>query len=291
MPDTEQRAAPIRAAGVDWADLWRQKVEARMAADAPGGRPTGPNGWDDRAARFERLTRELDPDADPLARAIRAAVQPTDAVLDVGAGAGRYTFAVAPLVARVTAVEPSPGMRTALEREAAARAADNVTLVPATWQEADVEPHDVALVANVLYFVADPVPFLEKVDRSARRACYIFHRVEDRASVMGRIWTEMGAHRPPEPGFLDLYNLLFAMGIRPHARLLGTAQQARYDSLEEAFVEARWFLGLGPDDQERDDRIRALLADILLKSEGRLGFPTGPQMAMVFWEKGRSDGR
>lgn len=283
-----QRATVIRAGDVDWAALWREKVEARLADNPPAEAAAGGNRWDARAPRFARMSRALDPSADPLAVALRDAVQPSDAVLDVGAGAGRYTFVLAPLVDRVTAVEPSPGMRSALESAAAARRLTNVTVVSSTWQEAEVQPHDVALVVNVLYFVPDAVSFIEKLDRSARRACYIFHRVEEMASIIEPLRSEVGRRRPSEPGFLELYNLLFTMGIRPNVSLVRPSLGGRYGSLDEAIYEVRQqFLGLDPEDHAHDDRIRAFLADALVKTEGGLGFARGPQMAILSWNKDR----
>ncbi|HEY7063314.1 MAG TPA: class I SAM-dependent methyltransferase [Chloroflexota bacterium] len=275
----------IRAGGLDWAAHWRRLLEAREAA---GRAPATMDGcrWDARADRFARLTQALDAATDPFVQTLRAAVQPSDTLLDVGAGAGRYCLPLAPHVARVTAVEPSPGMRARLAAAAERRDLDNVDVVAGSWPQAAVEPHDVVVVANVLYFVRDVVPFLEKLDRSARRACFLLHRVEPRLTPLLARWQEIGGQAPlPEPGFLDLYNVLFAMGIRASARLLPREFAVRYDTLEEAVAEVREFLAVGPGPHPDDAQIRALLAEILVERDGRLGLPHEPQMAIVSWEK------
>ncbi len=231
------------------------------------------------------MTRELDVESDPIARALRAVVQPSDTVLDVGAGAGRYTFAVAPLVTLVTAVEPSRGMRDSLAQQATARGITNVTIVPGRWEEVAVEAHDVAFVSSVLYFVPDAVPFLEKLDQCARRVCAIFHRVEERAAVLGPGWREPASRRPPEPGFLDLYNLLYAMGIHANARILRTASDRRYGSIEAAMEEARQLLGMSPADPRDDSAIRQSLAGSLVQDKRGLRFPGIQETGMIWWEK------
>lgn len=285
MANPQQGVAAIRAGEVDWANNWRRKVEARQAADSARV-GAGSNRWDDRAQRFARLTRSLDRSSDPFLLALKHAARPADTVLDVGAGAGRYALPLAPDVTRVTAVEPSAGMRSQLEREAAAQGLTNISIVAAGWEEAHVDPHDIAFVAHVLYFVRDVVPFLEKLDRSARRACYILHRVEDLTAPLAPLWREIwGRERPPEPGFLDLYNLLFAVGIRANVQLTDRAFAARYDSFDEAMEEARQLLGLAPDEHSHDGRIRTLLSEALVERDGRLGFPSGPQMAIIRWAK------
>src|SRR5881398_363565 len=188
-------SAPIRATavvpgGIDWAARWRQLVEERESA-GPGGFEAGGSRWEGRADRFARLTRGLDAAMDPFVQAVKAELRPGDSVLDVGAGAGRYSLPIAPNAARLTAVEPSNAMREAFAQEAERRGITNVTIVAGSWEQAEVEPHDVAFVANVLYFVKDAVPFIEKLDAHARRACFILHRVEERAAEMAPLYAHV----------------------------------------------------------------------------------------------------
>jgi SAM-dependent methyltransferase len=285
MASTERSGLEIHAGALDWAEHWRRLVEAREPSFR-GAAPAGGCRWDARAERFARLTSALDAATDPFVRTLRGILRPTDTLLDVGAGAGRYCLPLAASVARVTAVEPSPAMRAQLAEAADARGLRNVDVVASDWQSAQVEPHDVVILANVLYFVRDVVPFLEKLDRAARRACVIMHRVEPRLTPVISRWKALGGRVPPsEPGFLELYNLLFSLGIRPDARILPRTFAPRYDTLEEAVAEARQALAVVPDERPDDARIRALLADILVERDGQLGLPYEPQMAIVWWEK------
>ena len=285
MMEHRMTEPPVRAGNVDWADHWRRTVQARMALHEGGETPAGASRWDDRAERFARMGRALDPNTEPLAVALRSAVRASDTVLDVGAGAGRYTFAVAPLVRHVTAVEPSAGMRAALQEEATRRGVTNVTIVPSAWQAADVEPHDFVFVANVLYFVRDIVPFVDKLNRNARRGCCIIHRVEERASIYGELLSDIAPARPPEAGFLDLYNLLFSIGIRANVQLVRPPISGRYTTVEEAVADVRFGLGIEVEDHSHDEAIHAYLAKTLVQSGEGLGFPRGPQMAVASWEQ------
>ena len=282
--DTSEHA--IRAAGVDWAARWRELVEGREARAAA---PTTPGGsrWDARAARFARLTQELDADRDPLVAALREALRPGDTLLDAGAGAGRYTIPLAASTRRVTAVEPSSGMRDSLADAVAARGLSNVMIVPGAWQDAEVPPHDVVLCSHVLYFVPDVVPFIEKLDRHALRACYIYLRVDARDKPLFPLWHEVhGVERAPEAGFVDLYNLLFSIGIRAHARLAPLERGPRYQDLDDAVEQTREALGLAPNDHQYDGRIQAFLTERLEPDGSQLAFPPYLQTAIVWWEKG-----
>jgi SAM-dependent methyltransferase len=278
------RAPAIRAGGIDWPDRWRQMVHAREMGGLPDFRAGG-NRWEGRAERFARLTRSLDAATDPFVNALTDILHPTDAVLDVGAGAGRYSMPIASKVARVTAVEPSTGMRANLQQEAERRGLANIEVVASSWEEAQVEIHDVAFAANVLYFVPDAVPFLEKMDRCARRACFILHRVDERSAELLPLWEELWGHpRPPETSALDLYNLLFAIGIRPSLRLAPRPAPIRFESSEDAMREVRQSLELASDDQSHDERIAAFLRGVVTRRDGLIEFPPGPQMAIISWD-------
>lgn len=285
MGDLSTRAATIRAGGVDWPARWRTMVEARAAAGTDDFRAGGSR-WDGRAERFARMTRTLDAAADPFVQALSEAIQPGDSVLDVGAGAGRYCLPIASTAAHVTAVEPSSGMRDQLDQAMRARGLTNVSIVASGWEDAKVETHDVAFVANVLYFVPDAERFIEKLDRHARRACFILHRLEERAIRLLPLWEEVwGYPRPPEPSALDLFNLLFAIGIRPSLHLAPRPAPIQFETSEDAIREVRQSLDLAADDRTHDDRIAAYLREVVVTRDGRWEFPPGPQMAIISWEK------
>jgi 2-polyprenyl-3-methyl-5-hydroxy-6-metoxy-1,4-benzoquinol methylase len=276
---------PLEVTGIDWAANWARKVERRQGLT--GSSDSVPsNRWDNRADRFARLTAGLDPRSDPFVAAVAETLRARETVLDVGAGAGRYAVPLASVASRVTAVEPSEGMRTALAAAVAERKLDNVTVVPSSWEAAEVQPHDLVVCAHVLYFVPDVVPFIEKLDRGARRACYILIRVDQQWSPLRPLWKELfGEEQPPEPGFLDLYPLLFSMGIRPHVRLTKPGGGTTFRDWDDAVAQARDRLELPADDHQYDERIRAFLPTVVAQRDGQLSFPPYQQLAILWWEQ------
>jgi len=81
------------------------------------------NQFDPRAeAYLTSAVHAAGPDLRAAVERARAVLQPSSQVLDVGTGAGHLSFALAPLAARVVALDPSPAMLATVRRAAAARA-------------------------------------------------------------------------------------------------------------------------------------------------------------------------
>lgn len=110
-------------------------------------------------------------DGPDLAWLVEAAEpRPTDRAVDLGAGAGHATLAIAPHVAHVTAVDPTPEMHAMAARLAAARAVANVDFVEAT---ADALPFpdgsfDLAVSRFSIHHWPDPAAAFREIARVLR---------------------------------------------------------------------------------------------------------------------------
>ncbi|HEY8490675.1 MAG TPA: class I SAM-dependent methyltransferase [Dehalococcoidia bacterium] len=275
--------------GIDWAARWRTLVDERNAQverlPRRGG-PAGPGYWDRRAEEWRRLGL-APPPGDRFLAVLEPALTPDATVLDVGAGTGRYAFPMAARVRHVTAVEPSAGMRAVLEEEAARLGLRNVTAVPAAWEEAAVEPADVVVCSHVVYGVREMVPFLRKLERHARRAVYLSIRVSQFDQYVLPLWERIwGEPRRPEPGFIDLYNLLYALGVRANVALIPFYGRRTFASAEEAAATVADLLFL-PEDRRPHPEVERYLREHLRPAEdGGLTWDFPPlQAAAVWWER------
>lgn len=225
----------------DWAAHWRTLVEARTAAGTVDGRPTGgrdPHFWDRRARRFQA---NLGAQPDPFLDVVEPFVTPSSTVLDVGGGYGRHSVPLAGRAEWVTLVEPSAGMRD--------RVPDlpNLTLVASDWMDAEVQPAGIVLCAHVLYGVPDPVPFIEKLERSATERVLLCLRGGASPHL-----TERLLPRPRMPQLEDCFNLLRQMGIAPEVVWWPVPLHLHWDDFEDAVEEcAEW---LGPRWDEESGR-------------------------------------
>jgi hypothetical protein len=95
----------------------------------------------------------------------------------------------------------------------AAAAPDNVQVVLARWEDAQIEAHDVVFAANALYRVADPRLALTKIVATARRRGIIVWSV-------GRQPGPQPVGYQPGPDYVHLVDGLFALDVFAHVELI-----------------------------------------------------------------------
>lgn len=245
---------------IDWEARWKQVVADR-ATLASGHANT--DYWDRRAASFARSTGSR---VDDFLRILEPYLSPRKTLIDVGAGAGRFASPLAERLEWVTAVEPSEGMRAHIAPR------DNMTVVASTWEDAEVAPADLVICSHVMYGVADPVAFIEKLDRSAKDRVFVVMRESDlphpATEIRKRLLGSMG---PRLPRFSELFMLLLQMGITPDVDFMAYPTSSRYVNMDEALVDVRALYGEGWDEAEG----RAALQELLRAEDGELLFDGG----------------
>jgi SAM-dependent methyltransferase len=272
------------------ATRWRKLVQARLAEMErlqPGRGALGAAFWDSRAKRFASRVTLSAATTDPFYRRLRRATDRRSTVLDVGAGPGRFTLALAPHVAAVTAVDPSGGMLDICRRQARKLGLANVACVQGRWEEVDVAPADVAFSSYVLPLIADAPRFLSKLDASAARRAFLYLGAFSLDAVMDPLWRHFhGTPRKPGPTYLDAVDVLRELGLKPEVEVVEVASRARFKSPVAAAKDYRDQLCL-PDTPEVRKELRGLLADWLVPRDGALGPPlkTVPA-AVISWGRG-----
>ncbi|HEY8839459.1 MAG TPA: methyltransferase domain-containing protein, partial [Candidatus Dormibacteraeota bacterium] len=179
MQDTTRRIVEE----IDWADRWGWLVADRAAA-AKGH--NDPRYWDRRAQTFARSTQAR---SDAFLDVVAPYLSPRKTLIDVGAGAGRHAVPLAERLEWVTAVEPSEGMRAQIPHR------DNMTVVASSWEDAAVAPADLLICSHVLYGVEDPVPFIAKMETSARERIFIMLRESPMAHLGAVVRERMPGRR------------------------------------------------------------------------------------------------
>jgi FkbM family methyltransferase len=265
----------------DWARLWRDLASQDVQASSEGQAQM--------LERWRKVAKQLDSSGkregypDPLLDFLLSRLEPEMTALDIGAGVGRWTVPIARKVARVTAVEPLAGMRQVLVERAASLEIANLEVVEAPWMDAQVPPHDVAIASHSTYTTADLLAFVRKMERSARRACYLALRVPAHDGVIGELSLRYRGRWHDSPNFIVGFNLLLSAGI--YASVLMEPKPVRTwtdTTLDDAVARAKRHLRLkGPS---HDAAIRDLLSRRLAFVGGAYQWPDAMRSALVYWE-------
>lgn len=244
---------------IDWVERWKRLAGSH---DGGSGVTPGPAYWDRRAKSFARTTHgRLE-----LLSVMEPYLSPHKTLIDVGAGTGRYAVPLANRLEWVTAVEPSLGMRSHIPP------LDNITVVASTWEDAEVAPADLVICSHVMYGVKEPVPFIARLDASARERVFVMMRESRAMHPAVRVRERLGPDPGPrEPRFNDLFNLLLQMGIAPDVTFVRHPLVVHYADMDEALEDCRAFAGDGWTEAEA----RSILEELLRPEEGGLVFDGG----------------
>ena len=252
-----------------------------MARLSPGGGSTSGSFWDTRAERYDRNVRLAHTARDPFLRRLQRRTDERSTVLDAGAGTGRFALALAGGVRHVTAVDPSDAMLAVLQRGAEEHGVTNLTTIHARWEEAEAGRADIAFSSFALTLVRDAVPFLEKLDRAARRRVLLYLGAFNADAVLDPLWRHFhDVPRAPGPSYLDALAVLREMGIDPSVQVVEIPNRKRFATIDEAVEHYRDVL-LVPDTPDVTRELAALLEQWLLGRRGALRSPLHATIAAI----------
>lgn len=285
MPPAEHTPPPVPA--IDYIARWRDIVERRrvqMESAYERAGLTNVDYWGRRAKAYRTSLHER-MDEDPFLLRLLRDVTPDTTVLDVGAGTGRHTVALAPHVSRVTAVDPSEPMLDFLRQDVATHGMGNVETVSGEWMSVEVPPADIVICSHVLYPIADVAPFIQKLAAFARQRVYVYLRVDPLATDLG-FWADFyGEPLQSQPVYLDFVGVLAQLDIIADVEIVEHRFTWTFKTVDEAVDQVGNSLCLREDDVAARTRLRALLNERLISwPDGRLGPRIGSaRSAILSW--------
>jgi CTP:molybdopterin cytidylyltransferase MocA/SAM-dependent methyltransferase len=227
---------------------------------------------------------------DPVLADLLSLVRPTDVVLDIGAGAGRYALPLALAVREVIAVDPSTSMLDGLREGMAESAIRNVRPVQGRWPAAaDVlgaQPiADVTLIAHVGYDIEAIGPFLDALERAARRLCVAILMDRSPASIAEPFWADVHVEpRIPLPALPAFVELLETRNSPPEVRMVA-AERRHWQGREgvEAYLRQQTWVARGG---QKDGQLRAAIdrrAEVGPDGSISLGSDAALEIGIVTW--------
>jgi SAM-dependent methyltransferase len=235
----------------------------RRAPESPWGYPS---------ELFTRTaTVALDAEPSPSHRRAIDALGAGGTVLDVGCGAGGSSLPLGAHATRIVGVDESEAMLESFRRLANAQSVDHLTVAGRWPNVADrVEAADVVVCHHVVYNVPDLVPFLDELDRHARRRVVIELSDDHPQAGLNPLWLALhGVERPAHPTADDVVELLRTMGAAVEVERFGRPSPWTDVDRPAQVAFARKRLCVGPD---RDAEIDRLLR------------PTDRRLVTLWWD-------
>jgi SAM-dependent methyltransferase len=220
---------------------------------------------------------------EPALNALRALVRPSDTVLDIGAGGGRYALPLALVAREVIALDPSEGMLNVLREGIAAHGFENVRVMAGRWPaDADGLAADVVLISHLGYDVEGIGPFLEAMENASRRVCVAVLLDQPPPTPADELWPAVhGVSRATLPSLPEFLALLLARKRLFEVQLVERGPQT-YDDPSQALTWLRSQLWTTPDGP--NDRILQGLVQNLQPRGGRYALSWDPaRIGIVTW--------
>lgn len=240
---------------------WRAELQSWALPDELlAAAPESP--WHLPPALFAHRAAETQAEAGARPSTARAleVLRPGGVVLDVGAGAGAASLALAPPAALIVAVDEQEEMLRAFAAAAEASGAAHRE-IEGRWPDASSRAPlaDVVVCHHVVYNVAEIVPFLEALTGHARTRVVVEMTRLHPMSDLSPLFRELhGLERPTHPTVDDFAEVLSELGYDFRMEPFRTPSRSAEADLAERVAFARRRLCVGP---ERDEEIEAFLRE------------------------------
>jgi ubiquinone/menaquinone biosynthesis C-methylase UbiE len=266
----------------DWNKRWQ---DARLNYTLGQQRVSSPSFWDDRWKGYE--TADGNSDARLKKIISKLGVNPSDMILDIGSGPGALAIPLAQSVQQVTAIDISEVALAHLEARAGKEGLSNVACINKRWEDIklgiDIKQYDI-IVASYMLTMLDLTAALDKMNRAAKRAVYIFDTAGKKYHHFQELWPRLrGEKFIVSPDYIYVVNVLYQMGIYANVDISEYEQVQKYPTLDEAVQQ----LGesLGATTLEDSGIIRGYLRENLVKEEDVVYLKSSQKMAAIWWSK------
>jgi len=263
---------------IDHEKMWLEQIKAFTHLNSAEATAY----WNRRAATFGCKARTGSYASDLLQR---MKLEPSYSVLDIGCGTGITTIPIAKIVRSVTALDLSLAMLDILKQGASQAGVSNINFINKNWDEAvigeDIAEHDIVLASRCLSGIS-LADNLKKINRAARRACYITWRAARSDKFEAEVYRTIEKEYTLHPEYIIIYNILYKLGISASVDIFTSTNEEVYPSLEKA-------VGNISRGEAIDNRIKENLAALVERhfryEDGHYSRRSTVRWALIYWNK------
>ncbi len=159
----------------------------------------------------------------------------------------------------------------------------NVEILTQTWEDATPSMHDI-VVAHGMYASEDLAVFVHKMERYARKTCYMAIRIPPADGILSELSLKIyGCRRMTARMALSLTMHSIPWAFIQMYWLENTIANWVNETVEDAFIRAKRHLRLDTFERAYDDLIYSTLQRRLTFSDGVYTWPDGMRSALLWW--------
>ncbi len=226
---------------IDWNRVWQETQQENLNIRKSSRCSAY---WDSEQRASDYLRTSRTGGGDRIRTMIQALdITPESRILDIGSGPGTLALPLAPMVSRITAVEPAAHMVARLREEIRQNSVTNISIVEKHWEDLaipDLQPPYDGVIAAYSLGMPDLKGALMKMQEVCSGTVYIFYAAGKPfwEEMMVYLWPHLhNTSYQPGPKADVIWNLLYQMGICANIAVTPIIQRNRYKGLEEAVAE------------------------------------------------------
>ncbi|MFC1839539.1 class I SAM-dependent methyltransferase [Thermodesulfobacteriota bacterium] len=276
----------------DWIKLWKELVE-RQGPFWNLSKRSDENAykWKDRAKKFDARVKKRWSKPDPHRAYIISMISQVKeaSVLDIGAGTGAWSILMSKAARKITAIEPSPDMRSLFRDHLKKEGINNVEILDGSWPIKDIESHDFTLSSHSVYGCEDLSGFINAMTNATRYTCFMLLRAPEPGGLMARAAERIWGQPYNSPNFQLVYNAMLQMGMFPNVLMeeKGLWPGKTSKNFDEAYEKIRRRFGVD-EGSEHGAYLRNLLKENLKEVEGKVQWPAEVRTGLLYWNTYRS---
>lgn len=290
VPGSTRKTMHLTPAALECAREWDELVfREHEQTDRFRDPPEDEDPWIGLARNFAPPDRD-EADLDPAIPVIETYLDGDDTVIDVGAGGGRIAIPLARRCREVTALEPSPAMRSQLESSLVELGVTNVKVMPGRWEAVEIAAADHVVCSHVMYATTPILPFVEKLHSHARKRVTVMLRERPPQANFHELFENLfGEKRVALPAMPEFRRLLESLGVEYGVHRLEDRPHGMFPDAEAALARATQRLFLVPGSPNAK-RLAALLPGCLVPNGNgvKLKWAEPQRGWLVTWESGES---